>query len=117
MNREIKFRAYADNRMWTWGEIRSEFNTWLYSEKPIMQYIGIKDRNGKEVYEGDILKVGENLMAEIVYIDENCDDYGDEINSAFHAKIKGHDKIIPLDGYLKKNCEVIGNVFENPELL
>lgn len=81
------------------------------------QYTGIKDRKGKEIYEGDILKVGENLVCEIVYISDNIKDYGDEINSAFHAKLFYHDKLIPLDNYLKEESEVIGNIYETPDLI
>lgn len=81
------------------------------------QFTGIHDKNGKGIYEFDILNVGENLVCEIVYVDKNVEDYGDEINCAFHAKVFIHNKLIPLDGYLKKYCEVIGNTYENQELL
>ena len=83
----------------------------------VEQFTGLHDKNGKEIYEGDILTVGENLTCEIIYIGNNSDDYGDEINCAFHAKVFIHNKLIPLDGYLKKYCEVIGNTYENQELL
>ena len=82
-----------------------------------MQFTGLHDKNGKEIYEGDILNVGENLVCEIVYVDKNVEDYGDEIHCAFHAKVYIHNKTIPLDSYLKNNCEIIGNIHENPELL
>ena len=82
-----------------------------------MQFTGLKDLKEKYIYEGDILKVGENLICEIVFVETNVEDYGDEIHSAFHAKIYKHNKIIPLDSYLKNNCIVIGNIYQNPELL
>ena len=83
----------------------------------VEQFTGLHDKNGKEIYEGDILNVGENLVCEIVYVDKNVEDYGDEIHCAFHAKVYIHNKTIPLDSYLKNNCEIIGNIHENPELL
>jgi uncharacterized phage protein (TIGR01671 family) len=117
MNREIKFRAYANGRMWSWGEIRSEFNTWIYSGKPIMQFTGLLDKNGKEIYEGDIVgakpKKGEykTLICKIVF---------NEIYARFEAQQfwKNRKEFISLSnehGYY--DYEVIGNIFENPELL
>jgi uncharacterized phage protein (TIGR01671 family) len=58
--REIKFRAWQDNQMVTqplssnYGAAR--FFGFLYEDAPIMQYTGLKDKNDKEIYEGDILK-------------------------------------------------------------
>lgn len=76
------------------------------------QFTGLCDMEGNRIFEGDVLKVGENLTCEVVYIGTNSDDYGDEINASFHAKIHQHDKIIPLDGYLKKYCTITGNTFQ-----
>ena len=83
----------------------------------VEQFTGLHDKNGKEIYEGDILNVGENLVCEIVYVDKNVEDYGDEIHCAFHAKVYIHNKTIPLDSYLKNNCEIIGNIHEDSCLL
>jgi hypothetical protein len=75
----------------------------------LMQSTGLKDENGKEIYEGDILKVrfyeGRNrrFRTEIVEFGEyDAEEYGEYV------------------GYIKydsKNVEVIGNIFENPELI
>ena len=126
--RMIKFRGRcAFSGVWRYGFyyvskgnhiIRNENDREsIVLEKTIGRFTGLHDKNGKEIYEGDILNVGENLVCEIVYVDKNVEDYGDEIHCAFHAKVYIHNKTIPLDSYLKNNCEIIGSIYENPELL
>jgi uncharacterized phage protein (TIGR01671 family) len=83
----------------------------------LMQFTGVSDRKGNPIYDGDIMKVGERLTCKVYYINKNCNDYGDEIHAAFHAEIKSHNKIIPFDSYLTDSCIVVGNIYENPELL
>ena len=65
----------------------------------LMQYTGLNDKNGTEIYEGDILLSGD--LVDVVTFSEGC----------FHLKNAGY-LISELRVY-----EVIGNIYENPELL
>jgi len=125
MKREILFRGYSETlNKWVEGDLvrhsiygegiielgKSEFNK--VHPDSVGQFTGLVDCNGVKIFEGDILRVGENLTCEIIYIGTNSDDYGDEINASFHAKVHQHDKVIPLDEYLKNNCKITGNTFK-----
>jgi uncharacterized phage protein (TIGR01671 family) len=68
----------------------------------VEQYTGLKDKNGKEIYEGDVVRLWTSHICEI----KHCE---------LHAQILiGKDLL--TRGYAK-DCEVIGNIHENPELL
>ena len=68
------------------------------NELKIMQYTGLTDKNGKEIYEGDIL----SYSGEVAY--EHAAYWG--ANTSWL-----HDIVFEIDE------EIIGNIFENPELL
>ena len=76
----------------------------------LMQYTGIKDKNGKEIYEGDIVRYG-NDNAAIIWREKNAEfgvkwlDCGVEDSISWQIGIE------------KTPSEVIGNIHENAELL
>lgn len=129
MNRVIKFRAWiikqkrmvyedfavnaVDGKMF--GYLKSsiskefrvfsvEYDIWKDNPPVIQQFTGICDKNGKEIFEGDILK----------YTNYSSKNYGHE--SIFEVKWSGTGfNCISLIN--ENHSEVIGNIFENPELL
>lgn len=131
MNREIKFRAWHKDlkKMFKIGQITLEEGTWNFEPNDrgfigmsipyqpsfvLMQYTGLHDKNGKEIYEGDIVycqtKYGK-AKAIIKFIDGKFVAYW---NSALTHPENGH-HIACYE--INKRFEVIGNIYDNPELL
>lgn len=77
----------------------------------LMQYTGLKDKNGKEIYEGDIVDyelVDGNKIFEIKYREDMAKFVAD--GKDFHAWGLNQ-------GDVSERTEIIGNIYENPELL
>lgn len=112
--REIEFRGKRYNNEWIYGitdclEIKSSDECWYAVDKDtIGQYTGLKDKNGKKIYEGDVLKANNNRYLYKVYFDEN----------RFIIEDKWGNAIKPIQRAIDHfECEVLGNIFDNPELL
>ncbi len=92
----------------------------------IMQYTGLKDKNGKEIYEGDIGIPAQKGLADFVYkifsvvkmgAYDNGEEYEDRISGyGWYWDCKDKNNIYPLNEPLWE-MEVIGNIYENPDLL
>lgn len=117
MTREIKFRAWEPTgvvKMLTgpidfWFQACAETGKNPLKVKPdtiLMQYTGLKDKNGKEIYEGDIVDFGGLKPIKIVWKD-----------AGFQSKMYGGQVIELREEGMSYFAEIIGNIYENPELL
>lgn len=115
MNREIKFRVWVANQMF----YKNNATIFSHSNVPkisIMQYTGLKDKEGKEVYEGDIISwmSPQKLYPSADFIEQRGVVYFNEENSAFHIRYK---EFPCYSMEIVKIGSVIGNIYENKELL
>ena len=78
-------------------------------EIELMQSTGLKDRNSVEIFEGDIVKMAKDVYSEPTYY-EVVRHYG----GAYRLESKQHGCELWLR---HTDCEVVGNIYENPELL
>jgi len=169
--REIKFRAwdkenkcmkvvselnfiYEKSQRMDWGMQGALNDVWLNSEDTsyvpvdtvLLQYTGLKDKNGKEIYEGDI--IAESTLDKIIWDDSGMiidRPYGKVYwcKNGYEVKLLHAGKVKILEDakeFLKKNTdetgctevymttydgvfqwpkdiEIIGNIYENPELI
>ena len=139
--RTIKFRAWDGEQMVSPdyigrdGRAYWKANSILTSSERVMQFTGLLDKNGKEIYEGDIVRTGvytdrtysnqKKGIKHIGYVEYSIGegDFADGI----HKQFSGEWRVIKPDFYKSIytcgnwgdffECEVIGNIHENSNLL
>lgn len=120
MNRTIKFRGKRiDNGEWVYGYLADEdyindidsidLSSIEVDRETVGQFTGLFDKNGKEIFEGDILLMGEDEGVRIynkVGIKDGCFGYIGERTR----------ELLPFCHY-NVSEEIAGNIYDNPELI
>ena len=125
--REILFKAKTCNGEWVQGLLAHKDNKWYISNKEGMpfafevrpetigQYTGLKDKNGNKIWENDIIKPYDTVTNEGYIIG-----WDNEMGAFVFCDINTNDSLYVLVGHYIESIqpvEVIGNIFDNSELL
>jgi uncharacterized phage protein (TIGR01671 family) len=125
--RKIKFRGRIEKNIWKYGIYEEKYCTalgylkvisvqdkdrpmlstaYIIEDETLGQFTGLYDKNGKEIYEGDIVK--DNDITLVIQWDNNNSRY--EAIRPFKSLPKNYELTLSF-------CEVIGNIYDNKELL
>lgn len=149
--REVLFRGKrVDNGEWTYGYYVKADHHWhehgihkdwiictaaanggwfvLHEKHAVIpstigQYTGLKDKNGKRIFEGDIFPIEDEIIAIVIFTDggfrlEEWGFRGTFTESGYdECGNWGKIECEPIDWYIVHHVEVIGNIHDNPELL
>jgi uncharacterized phage protein (TIGR01671 family) len=100
MEVEITLEGYAHiNQQYAY-----ESTSYLDNELTLLQFTGLRDKNGVEIYEGDYFRNTESGSVFEVYFAENCACYRAKRRDGWHFDLQ---QLYPID-----NWEVIGNIYE-----
>ena len=138
--REILFRGKReDNGEWVYGFYFEEIgsfikekpssvstNTYLVTPETVGQYTGLTDKNGKKIFEGDLLNGfqypflndnAHNYFAEVVWL-ENSTAFGLYTHKHPLSAVRGlNEGCDYMEDFDSSQWEIIGNIHDNPELL
>lgn len=127
--REILFKAKTISGNWVNGLLSNKDDKWYISNKAgmpfaydvrpetICQFTGLTDKNGKKIWENDILKTWDDQYAQVKFGLYNTGFASGDYNQGFYAAFPKDSYYRHELGYWCKESYVIGNVFDNPELL
>lgn len=99
----------GDSDIWIFDE-DSEGNEWIVNnDLSLMQSTGLTDKNGEEIFEGDVVKMAKNVYSEPTYY---------EIVRHRGGAYRLESKQYGCELWLRHtDCEIAGSIYENPELL
>lgn len=136
MGREILFRGKSLVKGWLFGDLLQKdgktsicveetdgyWNRYIVDEKTVCQYTGLTDKNGRKIFEGDVVRdiFNASVVGIVRYGDYrntfNDDEHGGHVG--FYIEWKKKRDLLRKDlVYWVKSSEFIGNIFDNPELL
>lgn len=134
MSREILFRGKHIHAMdsndhlngtWVHGYLsdknyindKSLEGEFLVDEDTICQYTGLTDKNGKKIFEGDVVKDSAGVWGEVKFGLYAAGFSIPDTNQGFYIEFPEKSLYREELGYWRNKIVVVGNVFDNPELL
>lgn len=129
--REIKFRGKRiDNGEWVYGcltrysdhisyivvDVTENNGTYQVLTETVGQYTGLKDRNGREIYKGDVLRL---VLVDYAHVPEQIFVVGLNNSDSFFEDVylQHISRFVEDSGSETDGIEVIGNIYEHPHLL
>lgn len=115
----------SDSEMLVWDDDYHEYDAVPVISSTIGQYTVLKDKNGKRIFDGDIIRCWyhrKNLddlvtTERVVYYQGAFRAFNEQNGAKFWSSLPNNDGCRSLDSVYIRECEIIGNIYENPELV